>query len=126
MGLAAQAYLSLRFTVGLALAVVLARLLAAGIPLLRPLFFWAIPAGIDVGSGGLHTLAQALPLVPLALRRCSLAGVAARLAALAMALLAVGAGSARAAARSAEAPRPGARAARSLGMRSPSTACPRR
>jgi len=64
----AQAYLVLRLTLGFGVALLLVALLAAGLFLLAlPAFYWSIPGGVDVGAYRVHTLAQALPGVPVGL-----------------------------------------------------------
>jgi signal transduction histidine kinase len=89
----AQAYLALRLSVGLAIAVALIVLAAAGVLLaIAPAVFWAFPEGIDVGLYRAHTLAQALPLVPAGIAALVLAawavhGLSASWRALALALL---------------------------------------
>jgi signal transduction histidine kinase len=61
----AQAYLGLRLTLGLAIAIALLSLIAGGLILLAsPTFYWAIPGGIDLGVLRVRTLWGSLPLIP--------------------------------------------------------------
>ena len=72
----AQVYLVLRMTVGFAIAVALAALLAGGLFLLTlPLFYWAIDGGASVADQRVHTLGQALPWVPAGLFALGLAAL---------------------------------------------------
>jgi signal transduction histidine kinase len=64
----AQAYLALRITVGLASAIALIALAAAGALLVAaPAVFWAFPHGIDVGLYRARTFPESLPLLPVGL-----------------------------------------------------------
>jgi signal transduction histidine kinase len=61
----AQAYIALRITVGLAIAVTILSVAAAGVFLLTaPATFWAFSGGIDLGFYRADTLLETLPLVP--------------------------------------------------------------
>jgi signal transduction histidine kinase len=76
----AQAYLLARITIGFALAVVLVSLLATGIGLVgAPLYYWAVPEGIDVGAWRVDTLGLALAMVPLGVAALLLAALVVRL-----------------------------------------------
>ncbi|MHB8532656.1 MAG: sensor domain-containing protein, partial [Solirubrobacteraceae bacterium] len=64
----AQGYLVLRMTFGWAIATgLIALVTSAAFLVFAPLFFWSIPEGIEVGLYHVHTLPQALPLVPVGL-----------------------------------------------------------
>ncbi len=61
----AQAYLLLRLSFGLALAVALTTALAAGLGLLAlPFYYWSVHGGVDVGAAHVRSLPGALAAVP--------------------------------------------------------------
>ncbi len=61
----AQAYLGLRLTLGLGIAIGLVALIGAGLALLAtPTFYWALPHGLDLGIWRIHTVPESVALVP--------------------------------------------------------------